>query len=568
MNSCARSLLVLVPFVSLLCTQPLWAEPPKTCDTPYDATESLFGWLQPDTYHPNLAATCLDPRTGTKEELQSTAKRVKAVYDAKALYVEVDKLSREPDWKDADTGRAQFAPHPGLPKVVVARQSDGQWRWTKESINEINEIYEELFSVLDDDALAHLPSWLRGTLLGIQAWQYLALGLLIILGLVVYKVVNLVVAARIRKLAERFGQQWASNVIAVLSSPLAALILGMILWLSYPILRLPVQASIVLSLAARTLIIFSIVWAAYRLVDVVAEVFADKARETETKLDDQLVPLLRKSSKVLVVVAGALLVLQNLNVNVASLLAGLGIGGLAFAFAAKDTLANFFGSVMIFLDNPFQIGDWIVVDGTEGVVEEVGFRSTRIRTFYNSLIVIPNSKFTDRPIDNYGARRYRRIFTTLNLTYDTTPEQMQAFVEGVRAIIKANPNTRKDYYEVHMSGFGAHSLDVMLYFFFEVPTWSDELRERHNVFLEVMRLAKDLGVEFAFPTTTMHVEALAAPGRARRVPHARPATELGEVVLSYGPGGTRARPAGPQIAGGLYAASEEVSRGSEADGEG
>ncbi len=542
------------------------ALPPRTCDSPYNATESLFGWLQPDTNRPEFAALCLDPKGRTPQELQVMARRVKAVYDAKALFVEVDKLSKEPDWVDPETGAARFAPHKGLPDVVVERQADGQWRWTAASLDRINEMYEKIFSVLDDEALSRLPSWLRGRVFGIQFWQYLALMALLLLGVVVYKIVTFVIARRFQTLAERFGKNWASTIIAVLSSPIAILIMGAVLWLSYPVLRLPVQATVAINLIVRTVIIFSIVWAAYRLTDVLAEVLAAKATATDTKLDDQLVPLLRKSLKLVIVVAGVLLILQNLNINVASLLAGLGIGGLAVAFAAKDTLANFFGSIMIFVDRPFQIGDWIVVDGVEGIVEEVGFRSTRIRTFYNSLICIPNSRFTDRPIDNYGARRYRRIFTTLGVSYDTTPEQMQAFVEGIRAIIRANPHTRKDYYEIHMSGFGAHALEVMVYFFFELPTWTDELRERHNVFLEIIRLAKDLNVTFAFPTSTLYIDFMAKPGEPRAVPEARPPKEMSDIVLSYGPGGKKARPAGPYIAGGLYAGSE--ASGSEADGNG
>jgi MscS family membrane protein len=281
---------------------------------------------------------------------------------------------------------------------------------------------------------------------------------------------------------------------------------------------------------------------------------ADRAAGTDTKLDDQLVPLVRKSLKILVVVGGALFVLQNMEVDVGSLLTGLGIGGLAFALAAKETLANFFGSIMIFVDRPFQIGDWVVVKGAEGIVEEVGFRSTRVRTFYNSVITVPNAHFTDAQIDNYGKRQYRRVFTTLNLTYDTTPEQMQAFCEGVRAIIRANEFTRKDYYEVHMSAFGAHSLDVMVYFFFRVPSWSDELRERHNVFLEIMRLAKSLGVQFAFPTQTLNVDYVHALGQSRNLPDVPDDRALADNVVAFGPKGKQSRPRGPTIVEGGFSA--------------
>jgi MscS family membrane protein len=299
--------------------------------------------------------------------------------------------------------------------------------------------------------------------------------------------------------------------------------------------------------------VLSLVWAVYRLVDVLAETMAAKAAVTESKLDDQLVPLVRKSLKVLTVIAGLLFLLENLNVDVTSLLAGLGIGGVAVALAAKDTVANFFGSIMIFIDRPFQIGDWVVVSGVEGIVEEVGFRSTRIRTFYNSLVTVPNAKFMEANIDNYGARQYRRSYFTLNVTYDTTVDQMQSFVEGIRAIIQNNPYTRKDYYEVHMSGFGAHSLDVMVYFFFKVKSWTEELRERHHVLLEIMRLAADLGIVFAFPTQTLQVDSLAAPGAERQLPPPLPRGELESVIRDFGPGGTKGQPGGHLVTHGYFA---------------
>lgn len=392
-----------------------------------------------------------------------------------------------------------------------------------------------------------LPDELHGTFLGVEVWQYLAIGAVMVVSLVTRKVIQFIVLNRVRKLAETLGQRWATRLVDVFASPGATLVMAILLWASYPALGLPEGAKMIMAALVRVLMVISVTWSLYSMVDLVADRMAEKAASTDSKLDDQLVPLLRKSLKIVIVVAGVLFILQNMQVDVGSLLAGLGLGGLAFALAAKDTLANFFGSVMIFVDRPFQIGDWVVVGGAEGIVEEVGFRSTRIRTFYNSLVTLPNSVFTESKIDNYGARTYRRTFVTLNLTYDTTAEQMQSFVEGVRGIIEANPSTRKDYYEVHMSGFGAHSLDVMLYFFFQVPTWSDELRERHNVFLEVLRLAEHLGVRFAFPTQTLHVESLARLGQMSSVPAAQSSERLAEVVRNFGPGGADARPAMPLL---------------------
>ena len=395
-----------------------------------------------------------------------------------------------------------------------------------------------------------VPQAFQAKLFGVELWQYVCLALLFALGLFIRKILQFLVRSRVRRFAEVLGQRWMMRLVDVFASPGATLVMAGVLWVSYPALGLPLLAAQFMGGLVRILIVIAISWAAYSMVDVVADRMAERAANTDSKLDDQLVPLMRKTLKVVTLAGGMLFVLENMRVDVGSLVAGLGIGGLAFAFAAKDTLANFFGSVMIFADRPFQIGDWIVVSGAEGIVEEVGFRSTRIRTFYNSLITMPNAVFTESKIDNYGARTYRRTFVTLGLTYGTTPEQMQSFVEGIRSVIEANEYTRKDYYEVHMSGFGAHSLDVMLYFFFKVSSWSEELRERHNVYLEILRLAHRLGVQFAFPTQTLHVESLAQLGATRRHPPPLRAEELARVVAEFGPKGDQpgieAAPAQPE----------------------
>jgi len=268
--------------------------------------------------------------------------------------------------------------------------------------------------------------------------------------------------------------------------------------------------------------------------------------KTETKLDDQLVPLIRKTMRFFVLVMGVILILQNNGYNVASLIAGLGIGGLAVALAARDTLANFFGSITIFVDKPFRIGDWIKVGSVEGTVEEVGFRSTRIRTFYNSLVSVPNANISNNDVDNLGMREYRRLLTTLNLTYSTSPEQMEAFVEGIKAIVKSNSHFRQDFYEVHFNAFGAHSLDVMIYVFFKVPDWSTELQQKHNFFLEVLKLAKEVGVEFAFPTQTVHVDSF-HKDEPRQVGEPRTEEELAASITEFGPNGAKSNPEGLRI---------------------
>lgn len=445
---------------------------------------------------------------------------------------------------------------------MIAKRGD-DWLWTKDSLDWIDRRYEDTLHGIDA-VVAHLPPFFHEDLFGLAVWQYLALGLLVGLGWFVRLLIGAVLAARLERYAERLDRTWPRSLLNVVASPGATLATAVILRIGYPQLRLPIEVSRAMASTVRVLITISLVWAAYRAVDLLSAYMADRASKTDSKLDDQLVPLLRKSLKVVVFVIGALLVLQNLEFNVTTLVANISIGTLALGLAAKDTIANLFGSISIFVDNPFQIGDWIKVDGTDGTVEEVGFRSTRIRTFYNSVVVLPNAKLADSKIDNFGKRQYRRCFVTLRLTYDTTPEQMQAFCEGCRAIIQANEFTRKDAFEVHMSGFGNSALEVMLYFFFECDTWTVELRERHHVFLEIMRLARDLGVSFALPTQSLHIESLPHPGE-RRLPDPLAPPRLAEVVQAFGPGGGRARPAGPEITKGRFVANAS-QRGSEAEG--
>ncbi|MEZ4220999.1 MAG: mechanosensitive ion channel family protein [Polyangiaceae bacterium] len=535
------------------------AQAADPCANPRGAADSVFHYQQPGHRDLVLASQCFEDAGRDRDALQASARHIKAVYDARALYVVMDAISEDPNHTDPRTGAAIVTPHADLPELVLVKRGE-RWLWTRASLDRADELYDSSLGAISRLVDNHMPEGLRGRVLGVEIWQYLALLVAFIAGLVLRRLIQLLVGRRIRSIVEKTGESWGTYAVDVFASPGATLVMAGVIRVSYPELGLPIGAATVMSVAVRTLVVISVVWAAYRVVDVIAMRMAERAAATDTKLDDQLVPLLRKSLKVFVVVAGALFLLQNLNVNVGSLLAGLGIGGLAFALAAKDTIANVFGSVTIFVDRPFQIGDWVVVDGAEGIVEEVGFRSTRIRTFYDSVITIPNARFMEAKIDNYGARRYRRTFVTLNLTYDTSAEQMQAFVEGVRAIIAANPHTWKDKYEVHMSGFGASSLDVMLYFFFDVETWSDELRQRHNVYLEILGLAEALGVAFAFPTRTLHLETVAAPGAARSAADARAREELVAVIQSYAPGGERSRPGDRELSHGFLPG--QMARGS------
>ncbi|MHC4821688.1 MAG: mechanosensitive ion channel family protein, partial [Planctomycetota bacterium] len=394
----------------------------------------------------------------------------------------------------------------------------------------------------------YMPESLLGSVLFLEHWQWMGLAALLLLSWIAYHV--LVFVAHHVLLAILKGRGWGErgkDAADHATRPLGYFGTAAIIVFGTPLLLLPLQPvnfeflSVMLGKFFASL---GAVLSCYRLADVAGARMAAAAAETESKLDDQLVPLVRKSIKILVTVGGILFILDNLDVDIMALLAGISVAGIGFAFAAKDTIANLFGSITVFLDKPFQVGDWIQFKGVDGTVEEVGFRSTRLRTFYNSVVSIPNANLVTTEVDNYGMREFRRYSTRVGIEYDTPPETIEAFCEGIRAIVRANPNMRQDYYHVYFNDFGDSGLQILLYVFFAVDDWGIELRERQNFLVEVLRLARELGVGFAFPTQTLHVASSPEQPLASR--QSPPVDELDALVRRFDKGGDLSRPGGTE----------------------
>lgn len=350
-----------------------------------------------------------------------------------------------------------------------------------------------------------LPDFMFDAPVLLMNWQWVAIAAVLFVGVVLDRIVVFALVRAIRRLLHRVDLDMNPKTLRGLLRPVGILTMALF-WLAVlPALGLPRAAFDVLRIAATFVAATAGVWGLYRLVDIGTEFLHARASRTESRYDDLLVPLISKTAKIFILAFGLVFVAGNLDIDISSLLAGLGLGGLAFALAAKDTVSNLFGTLTIVLDRPFQVGDWVVIGDTEGTVEKVGFRSSRVRTFYNSLITVPNGSLLTATVDNLGVRRYRRFKTTLSLTYDTPPDTIDAFCEGVRELIRQHPYTRKDYFHVYLNAMAASSLDVLLYTFFEVPDWATELRERHRLINDILRLADRLGVSFAFPTQTLHL---------------------------------------------------------------
>jgi MscS family membrane protein len=348
--------------------------------------------------------------------------------------------------------------------------------------------------------LDQLKEIVNVTVLGIPVWKYLACLGAVIVGFVAKKIAS-VAFARLIRAAAKSKMPFDDILLGALSKPVEwALMLGGVF--------LPVDIDRFVIAVITAVSVGLVVWVATRAADGVSDWWGVRAAKTESKLDDQLVPIVRRSLKVFFYIIGLVLVLQNLGYSVGSLLAGLGIGGIALAMASKDTVANLFGSIVIFLDKPFQIGDWIEMSSLEGTVEEVGLRTTRVRTFANSLVTVPNAKFTTDPVNNWSRMKKRRIKMSIGVTYSSTPAKIDELVLKVREIIEADPKIRSDFYLVNFDNLGPSSLDLFVYCFTETTNWAEFLQAKQEFLLKIMRAVEELGLQFAYPTQTIHVESL------------------------------------------------------------
>ncbi|MFO7870627.1 MAG: mechanosensitive ion channel family protein, partial [Kiritimatiellia bacterium] len=243
------------------------------------------------------------------------------------------------------------------------------------------------------------------------------------------------------------------------------------------------------------------------LIDVVDYHLAEMSSRTDSRVDDMLTPLVGKSLRITVVVVFGLQVIQSFSDKpVTSVLAGLGVGGLAVALAGQDTIKNFFGSVVILGDKPFEIGDRILFDGHDGPVEKVGFRSTKVRTLDGHLVTIPNSEMVNRTVQNIGKRPYIKRWANITITYDTPPEKVEKAVEIIKDILRNHKGMDPEFPpRVYFSDFNSCSLNIMMIYWFHPPDYWEYQEFSEWVNHQILRRFNEEGIEFAFPTQTMYL---------------------------------------------------------------
>ena len=350
---------------------------------------------------------------------------------------------------------------------------------------------------------AFLPQWL---------WQYAWWRYLLVLGIffLVYIGMRLVagflstMTVALRDVEEKVRLRL---LLRAALWPVRFLLAAIAIHAAATILVLPATANRVAEIITGALGTLAVVLFVYRLLDILEYELGKIAQREESLIDKTFVQMIRMFARILVLLVGGIYLVRAVSGKpMSTLIAGLGIGGLAIALASQDTLKNFFGSLMIILDKPFKIGDRVVTQGYDGVVEQIGFRSTRVRTLTGNEVTIPNNMMASVSVENIGRRPSIRRLTNITVTYDTPPEKVEKAVAIIREILENHKGMDPDFPpRVYFNEFNDASLNIMMIYWYFPPNYWDFMDLSERVNLRIMRAFEAEGIEFAFPTTTTYL---------------------------------------------------------------
>jgi MscS family membrane protein len=513
--------LCLIPLVALAQnTVPETLESPRATFTTFlDAMNEV----PPNT---SKAATTLDLSALPQiiHETQGTTLSIQLVAILnRTKYIVLSKVPDDPDGPDyvLEISQPKKKDLANLSPIVIRKTEDGSWKFSPQTIESIPgtwllvkdepviknlkdiQLNQSIYVSWADQNLSE--TWLTPKFLGLAYWQWVALLIALLASYIAGLIVRVVVKLIIRLRTGRFGSELSKVTLDSAGHGFSLLTIGTIFAAFVRGLQLVPDvkaATLFIALVFQTI---GIAWLAMAIMEFTINRLTPKVADAE-RAEKLFLPILRNLGRIIIIALALLFFLERIGFNITGLIAGLGIGGLVVALAAKDSVENVFGSLTLILEMPFQIGDWVKSDGIEGIVEEISLRSTTLRTIQDSTILVPNSKFISNAIENMGRRRYRRLKTTLGITYDATPGQIEAFVKELRTYALEHPKTWDDKINIAFNDYGPSSLDIVFIVYIDAPSYAEELLVREQLLLGVMRIAEETGVQFAFPTQRMIID--------------------------------------------------------------
>lgn len=475
-------------------------------ESPRDAVQSFIDLSRAG--RPDEAALLLQPIP--TEQPARSARHLKAVLD-RFVWFDLEHLSSSPMGNTADGLPAdeedvgRFPLVGGSAPVRLVRVDEGgagHWRFSAATVASA----EQAFDRLGDRWLVdRLPEQLlRPGPRELLWWQWLALPVLLLISLLVGAVLGRGTRAILARLASQTATEWDDELVKRLRGPLVAGWMLLAFYLLLPYLSLYPPADTFVARVLQALAFATFFWALLRLVEVGGQVMFQRFRGRGDVAFQPLISLGVRSTKVVVLAVAIVAVLSELGYPVGSLIAGLGVGGLAMALAAQKTVENVFGAFSIAVDQPFREGDFVKIDDFVGTVESIGLRSTRIRTLDRTLIALPNGKLAEMKVESFTVRDRLKLFATLGLVYETRAEQMRQVIAGLEKLLGEHPKILPGF-TVRFVGLGDSSLNVEVFAYVDTNDWNAFTTIRQELLLAFMDVVERAGSGFAFPTRTLHV---------------------------------------------------------------
>jgi MscS family membrane protein len=456
------------------------------------------------------AGRLLDVTKADEGRRAELARRLKAVLDRR-LWIDLEKVSA------AETGDLTDGLSPNLEQlgtvsskqarpepVRLRRLGDrSEWLFSPATVGRVDDWYDGLE---DRWLLDHLPSWLlRAGPAGLLWWQWAGLLALLAGAAVIGVASSALLRWVLGKVASRTLSRWDDRLLARTVGPVRFAFWLALLRGGSPLLLLYAPAEGRAHDILRGLFLANILWFCWRIVDVVAELSWDSPSSHQHPGSRALIPLARRAGKAVVSVTAAILFLSALGYPVTSLIAGLGLGGLAFALASQKTVENLFGAFSLGIDQPFREGDFVRIEELVGTVESLGLRSTKIRTLDRTLVSYPNGKLAEMRLETFAARDRLRLACTVGLVYETTESQMRTVLAGLERVLSEHPKIWPDAVTVRFKELAASSLDIEIMAWFTTSDWAEFQAIRQDVLLSFMKVVESAGTSFAFPTRTVHL---------------------------------------------------------------
>ncbi|MFW5690981.1 MAG: mechanosensitive ion channel family protein [Chloroflexota bacterium] len=332
--------------------------------------------------------------------------------------------------------------------------------------------------------------------------------LIVILIVVLRRIVTWILLTPLRRLAKTTGFQKDDAIIDVMAQPIRLIVVAFAILIGLEILGVGDSLDVFIANVARTLVILALLAALYKFIDLLAPSSIQLTRVTGLSIEERLLPFIRTGAKLVIIAVGAVIIIQEWGYDVSGLIAGFGLGGLAFSLAAQDTVSNLFGFMAIVSDSPFDVGEYIIMSEAEGLVEHVGLRTTRIRRPDQAIIYVPNSTMANSAITNWSRLQKRRMDYVLGVTYDTRSGDIRVLLHRIREMLRQQELVEPDSVVVYFLGFGDSALNILVRCHVLLSDWGEFHAEQERLNLLVMDIVDELGMSIAFPSMSLYVENL------------------------------------------------------------